>query len=46
MTGSCGSDGIIPRAVDKMVEEIISMRHGGWQIRLKASMLEVIAIWE
>ena len=43
MTGSgCGeSNGIIPRAVDKMVEDVIGMRKGGWQITLKASMLEV-----
>lgn len=41
MSGSGSVSGIIPRAVDKMVQEVISMRASGWQIKLKASILEV-----
>lgn len=41
MTGSGNCRGIIPRAVDKMVHDVISMRESGWKIKLKASMLEV-----
>lgn len=43
MTGSDSdmSSGIIPRAVNKMVEEVIAMKSNGWQISLRVSMLEV-----
>ena len=41
MSGSGSVSGIIPRAVDKMVQEVISLRESGWQIKLKASILEV-----
>jgi kinesin family protein C1 len=44
MSGSAGSAeawGIIPRAVQKMIQDVASMREAGWEIELKASMLEV-----
>jgi hypothetical protein len=33
--------GIIPRAVEKMIEDVMAMQAGGWSITLTASMLEV-----
>jgi kinesin family protein C1 len=44
MSGSAASAdswGIIPRAVQKMIQDVASMREAGWEIELKASMLEV-----
>lgn len=38
---SVDSWGIIPRAVQKMIQDVASMREAGWGITLKASMLEV-----
>lgn len=43
MSGSDDYDsrGIIPRSVQKIIEEVISMRENGWEITLTSAMLEV-----
>lgn len=43
MTGTVSGDqrGIIPRSVEKVLEQSLSMSTGGWTYQLEASFLEV-----